>query len=348
MWKDDIGDNLKEIISGLEIQEGTLLYFSLETFFDGKKIDKWIINTKELSNAFYVVDKNDAKVENGIKVIEITYTTKSAEPVTIKFDDTKIVVHISKGDITNQISNNSIHYEGNSLYFNEKTVPDGKQIDKWKVNEKEIKRNSYLVDAGDAKIENGTKVIEITYTTKSAEPVTIKFDDTKIKVFVYKGNGRHQISNNSIHYEGRKLSIEWKGSLPDGQKIDKCYMNEKLFPYYPYDEYRIDIADAITEGSAKVINIGCILTTAEPIIIKFDDTKIKVKLNDNEISDGTTLYGGRRLYFSLKVPLPSEQLDSWIINGKTRVFMVYDVDDSDAVLENGVKVIRVTYKAKSA
>jgi len=73
-----------------------------------------------------------------------------------------------------------------------------------------------------------------------------------------------------------------------------------------------------------------------------------VKLNDNEISDGTTLYGGRRLYFSLKVPLPSEQLDSWIINGKTRVLSVYYVDESDAVLENGVKVIRVTYKAKSA
>ena len=90
------------------------------------------------------------------------------------------------------------------------------------------------------------------------------------------------------------------------------------------------------------------INDCRPIIIKFDDTKIKVKLNDNEISDGTTLYGGRRLYFSLKVPLPSEQLDSWIINGETRVFSVYDVDDSDAVLENGVKVIRVTYKAKSA
>lgn len=259
VWKEDIGDTMKKVINGLEIQEGTLLYFRLETFLDGKKIDKWIINTKELSSAFYVVDKNDAKVENG------------------------------------------------------------------------------------------TKVIEITYTTKSAEPVTIKFDDTKIKVFVNKGNHLHQISNNSIHYEGRKLSIKWKGSLPDGQKIDKCYMNEKLFSYDPYDKYRIDIADAITEGSAKVINIGCILTTAEPIIIKFDDTKIKVKLNDSEISDGTTLYGGRILYFSLKVPLPiSEQLDSWIINGKTRVLSVYYVDESDAVLENGVKVIRVTYKAKSA
>ena len=186
VWKDDIGDNLKEIISGLEIQEGTLLYFSLETFFDGKKIDKWIINTKELSNDFYVVDKNDAKVENG------------------------------------------------------------------------------------------TKVIEITYTTKSAEPVTIKFDDTKIKVFVYKGNGLHQISNNSIHYEGRKLSIEWKGSLPDGQKIDKCYMNEKLFPYYyPDYKYRIDIADAITEGSAKVINIGCILTTAGPLLLNLMIQRLK-------------------------------------------------------------------------
>ena len=140
VWKDDIGDNLKEIISGLEIQEGTLLYFSLETFLDGKKIDKWIINTKELSNDFYVVDKNDAKVENGTKVIEITQTTNSAEPVTIKFDDTKIKVFVYKGNGLHQISNNSIHYEGHSLYFYEKTVPDGKQIDKWKVNEKEIKR----------------------------------------------------------------------------------------------------------------------------------------------------------------------------------------------------------------
>ena len=88
-------------------------------------------------------------------------------PVKIKFGASTIEVLAQDSDgVYRSITANTVVYEGRKLLFNAKNLPAGQQVDKWKVNTKELDYRSYRVDAADAVEEGGVKVITVTYTTK--------------------------------------------------------------------------------------------------------------------------------------------------------------------------------------
>ena len=87
----------------------------------------------------------------------------SAERIVVKFDET----HINVGLNGTFIPTGHTVYEGGRLSFRTKNLPAGQQVDKWKVNGKEIQHTWYTVNVADA-VDDGTqKVITVTYTLKA-------------------------------------------------------------------------------------------------------------------------------------------------------------------------------------
>ena len=87
----------------------------------------------------------------------------SAERIVVKFDET----HINVGLNGTFIPTGHTVYEGGRLSFRTKNLPAGQQVDKWKVNGKEIQGNGYRINIADAVDEGSQKVITVTYTTKA-------------------------------------------------------------------------------------------------------------------------------------------------------------------------------------
>ena len=173
--------------------------------------------------------------------------------VIVRFDETTIMVY-AKGDdgVFRNISTGTTVYEGKMLLFESKNLPVGKQIDKWKVNTKELKYYTYKVNAADAVDDASGKVINVTYTLKEALPVIVRFDETTIMVSAEGDDGVFRnISTGTTVYEGKMLLFESK-NLPVGKQIDKWKVNTKELKYYTY---KVNAADAVDDASGKVINI---------------------------------------------------------------------------------------------
>ncbi|MFC2420611.1 MAG: hypothetical protein ACFNOL_06005, partial [Treponema maltophilum] len=127
------------------------------------QVDKWRVNTKELKSRFYTINVSDAVDDGTQKVITVTYTTKAAEAVVVKFDET----HINVGLNGTFIPTGHTVYEGGQLSFSAKNLPAGQQVDKWRVNTKELKSRFYTINVSDAVDEGTQKVITVTYTLKA-------------------------------------------------------------------------------------------------------------------------------------------------------------------------------------
>lgn len=92
----------------------------------------------------------------------------SAESIIIKYDAERISVYMQGTNNTwDVISPNTKVYAGRQLSFNIKNLPAGQQVDKWKVNGKEIQGNGYRINIADAVDEGTQKVITVTYTLKA-------------------------------------------------------------------------------------------------------------------------------------------------------------------------------------
>ena len=324
--------------SGSKVAAGEMLLFEAVGLPLGQQVDKWKVNAKELKGNAYTVDAADALSEGSNKVITVTYTLKTAEAVTVRFDESGIrVIKLGSGPI----HNGDTVYEGDRLGFNALSIPLGQQLDKWKINTKEFKGDTYRVEAADALSEGSNKVITVTYTLKTAEAVTVRFDESGIGVIKL---GSSSIHNGDTVYEGDMLGFNAL-SIPSGQQVDKWKINTKEFKG---NVYRVDAADALSEGSNKVITITYTLKTIESVTVRFDESTIRVSKGGSDIHDGDTVYEGYKLHFAaLNIP-HGRQLDKWKVNTKELPWSIYELDVGDAVLEGSNKVIRVTYTTKPA
>lgn len=92
----------------------------------------------------------------------------SAESIIIKYDAEQISVYMRGTNNTwDVIPPNTKVYAGRLLSFNITNLPAGQQVDKWKVNGKEIQGNGYRINIADAVDEGTQKVITVTYTLKA-------------------------------------------------------------------------------------------------------------------------------------------------------------------------------------
>ena len=327
-----------------EVSEGTLLRFRDKKIPEGQQVDKWMVNAKELDDDDYTVNVADAVSEGSNKVITVTYTTKPAAAVVVKFDDSKIEVYKNGSGALN---NGATVYEGALLWFELVNPPAGQQVDKWKVNTKELDYDDYTVNVADVVSEGSNKVITVTYTTKPAAAVVVKFDDSKIEVYK---NGSGALNNGATVYEGASLWFEVK-SLPTGQVFDKWLINGTKEVKEDY-LYKVNIADAVTEGSNKVITVTYTTKlSAGHVVIKFDPTLVQVEAplsGMHGITTGQTIDAGTLL---LVHPLVSSDIDIDKIFFNTKEYTYkpdnsYSLDINDAVQEGGNKVVRIGFTVK--
>lgn len=277
--------------------------------------------------------------------------TGTEEKILIEYDAGKIVVWTKDAENKwKKIPSGTEVAAGTWLELNDRILPENKVPDKWLVNTKVLDGNEYTVNAADAIVKDGKKVITVTYTIRPAEQIKIKFDETKINVKVNGNDGVFKsITTGTPVYEKKPLWFNEK-NLPEGQTLDKWKVNTKELAKRVY---KVNRADAVTDGSNKVIEVTYTTKPAEQVKIKFDETKIKVRLKDNDgnsspITTGTPVYEGREIWFDLLVSLPEgEQFDTWLVNTKDVFFSnTYAVEAADASEEGGQKVIEVTYKTK--
>ena len=234
-----------QIHPGDILPEGTRIGFELLKPPAGQQVDKWAINSKRLPDNGYTIVAADAVNDAGQKVIEITYTLKPAEAIVMQFDDSTIKVVVEGNG---EIHNGDTVYEGCRIFLTLKNAPAGKQVDKWKINSKELKHRSYTVNAADAVENTGQKIIEITCTLKPAEGIVVRFDESTIKV-VFEGNG--EIHNGDTVYEGRRIFLTIRNP-PAGQQIDKWKVNAKELNHR---NYTVNAAGAVEDAGKKTIVI---------------------------------------------------------------------------------------------
>ncbi|UTC48728.1 hypothetical protein [Treponema vincentii] len=159
----NIEDTDDVIHNGDTVYEGRRLWLTLKKAPAGNQVDKWEVNAKKLNHRSYTVNAADAVENAGQKVIEITCSLKSAEAVTVQFDESAIRVRMESNG---EIHNGDTVYEGRRIFLTLRNPPAGQQIDKWKVNAKELNHRNYTVNAADAVEDAGKKTIVITYTLK--------------------------------------------------------------------------------------------------------------------------------------------------------------------------------------
>ena len=325
--------SVPEIPPDNQVPEGTEITFTAKPAED-YLVDKWTVFPESVLQAGGTAGNSTAMVKITDNTT-VAVTFKQAPVVIIRFDQSKIEARKTVGDI---IYNNDTVYEGNYIFFTAIYLPLGQQVDRWKVNGKELDSSVYKVNAADAIDEGSSKVITVDYTIKTLEAVTIKFDSSTISV--------NTSSNIIIHdgdtvYEGDKLCF--KAYLLPGQQVNKWKVNGKELDS---SVYKVNAADAIDEGSSKVITVDYTIKTLEAVTIKFDSSTISVNTSSNIIiHDGDTVYEGDKLCFRAYL-LPGQQVDKWKVNTKVLYSNVYEVNAANAVDEGSNKVITVTYMLK--
>ena len=339
----------KEINTGTEVEAGKTVTFTA-TANSGYKFVKWQCNGTDTGVTSTVYTHKVTQDVSITAVFKQDEPTGTEEKILIEYDAGKIVVWTKDAeDKWKKIPSGTEVAAGTWLDFDEKNLPENEVPDKWLVNTKVLDGDKYTVNAADAIVKDGKKVITVTYTIRPAEQIKIKFDETKIKVTVRESDGVFKsITTGTPVYEKKPLWFDEK-NLPEGQTLDKWKVNTKELAG---SVYTVNRADAVTDGSNKVITVTYTLRPAEQVKIKFDETKIKVRLwgsdgNSSPITTGTSVYEGRSIWFDLLVSLPEgEQFDTWLVNTTVVFSNTYEVDAADASEEGGQKVIEVTYKTK--
>ena len=350
VWTKDADNNWKEIPSGTEVAAGTWFDFDDKNLPENEVPDKWFINTKVLDGDEYTVNAADAIVKDGKKVITVTYTTRPAEQIKVRFDETKIKVLVEGNDgYLSSINTGTPVYERKQLRLEEKNLPEGQQVDKWKVNTKELDRRWYTIDPADAVTDGSNKVITVTYTLRPAEQIKIKFDETKIKVWLRGSDGNSSpITTGTPVYEGRKIWFDLLVSLPEGEQFDTWLVNTK--GGFFLNTYTVKAADASEEGGEKVIEVTYKAKPGvNPVTLKFDPTLVNVYPAElaNSLNFGATVYEGARLSMHGRLPDGTE-VDKWFINStEHQKGYIYFVNPADYATENGKKVLRIRFTVKN-
>ena len=328
-----------------EVSEGTLLRFRDKNIPAGQQVDKWKINAKELDDDDYTVNAADAVSDGSNKVITVTYTTKPAAAVVVKFDESKVEVY-KNGSGT--LNNGATVYEGVSLWFGVKSLPTGQVFDKWLINgTKEVKEHYlYTVNIADAVPDGLDKVITVTYTTKlSAGSVVIKFDPTLVKV-VAPLSGMNDIATGQTIDAGTLLLV--RPLVSSDIDIDKILFNTREYTYKHDGIYTLDINDAVQEGGNKVVRIGFTVKHPQVLTAQFTPAA-SIECRTVTGAPITSGYEGPAyLYAILKAKLlPGQQVKHWEVNGtkipgsEGQTILEGQANPDFAVEEGGKKVVKV-------
>ena len=160
------------------VYENDGLYFG-STLPSGQTVDKWMVNNTERAHGpsfWYQVQTAD--VQGG--VITIGYTEKPAQQVTIHFNPSKMVCWKNPNEITltgTLISDGASVYENDELLFMAKPAA-GKMVDSWTQNTSSghSMGNSFFYQ-----VEAQHSDLNIDYTEKTVEKLTLQFDTSKIQ-----------------------------------------------------------------------------------------------------------------------------------------------------------------------
>ena len=162
------------------VYENDMLHFEA-TLPPGQTVDKWTVNGVEKeyateSSFWYKVQTADA--QGGI--ITIGYTEKIAQQVTIHFDSSKMVCW--KNPDANTLSHTLISdgdsvYENDFLLFMAKPAA-GKMVDSWTQN---TSSGNSMGNSFFYQVKAQPSVLNIDYTEKTAEKLTLQFDTSNIQ-----------------------------------------------------------------------------------------------------------------------------------------------------------------------
>ena len=230
----------------------------------------------------------------------------------MRFDESTI--RVSKGG-SGDIHDGDTVYEGYRVHFAAINIPPGRQLDKWKVNTKELSRNSYELDVGDAVLEGSNKVIRVTYTTKPAvNPVIVKFDPTFVSVYDQMSGMNLQFGQTV--YEDTNLNFRIKPSVSG--TIDKCFVNAKEF-VSPYGAtYIVDPTDAVDENGVKVLRIRFTVKDAPMLTVQFNPAEVECNvLNGTTMTPVSSGYqASAYTYVILNAKIPAgKRVKHWEVNG---------------------------------
>ncbi len=304
------------ISSGAEIYENEMLTFSALNIPLGKGIDYWTVNEKGNSEknigeawsnniaAYYSIKKADALSGK----ISIAYKTKTVQTYKIIFDST---ITCTDAHSNKKITSGTQVNEGTDLNFEAK-VPAGKFIKKWNFGSKVIETSSdniYYKEAS-KEVANASNEIHVSYISRDAEKITIKFDDKKL-VCAYENDDSKKVNSGDKVAEGSKLHFNTI-NIPADKVIDKwtgkaipTFYNGKNYAYYTVSKEDANASNEITID----------YTTKEPVKFKiiFNSTKLRCLKDGSEIQSNTEVFENDSLDFTPK-NIPSNKVASWKLN----------------------------------
>ena len=144
--------------------------------------------------------------------------------------------------------------EGKRYEFTAK-IADSEIIENWYINEKkqtfETKKTfRYTISAADASTE---KTINISYQKKTAEEITLTFDEDAIECKEFPSSNAETVASGAKVKEGKRY--EFTAKIADSEIVVNWYINEKKQTFEIKKTFRYTIS-ATDAGTEKTINIS--------------------------------------------------------------------------------------------
>ena len=360
--------------SGDEVKEGDKLDFTAR-LSDEEACEEWYINGVRFplssSPLFeYVVKREDARLEDDVATINVSFKKTTVTKLIVRFDDKNIeAIDASSKGVFNEdeVKNTDV------ITFTAK-VEEGKTIDAWFVNnvrrDGQTSRNFvYTPNENDAVLEGSKKIIAIRCEKRTSDGVKIEFNQDDI----YTSNC---MESGTVVKEG--TFILFNSKFTANSYAPTWYINDKKQPPQslggdPYYDnfiqtfkYTVDIKDAIDEGGVKVIKVSYKRPDhTKKLKITFPKDVGVIIQGVGEVTSGYEVSCGDDIGIQAKYGYEGENsaqtvaLDSWYINDKKVAFpkvfpnptiystgasafaFVYKVVEEDADKDG---VINITYK----
>lgn len=276
------------------------------------------------------------------------------EKITLKFDSKKIEVSSN----SHLLPSGREVKAGTQIRLYASNFANDEVLNYWLINgnkKEELNSNPvlYTVNAGDAKNENGKKVIDISYEIrkKSKEKIKVTFANN-IRAFINGGNV--PINSGSSYEEGALFTFN--ADVEDGKKLETWFINDvdkkigdRVF------HYTLKISDAKGGEGSKSIEVRFKEVVAQKVVLKFDEAvfeEVEYREKGGNVGQNTEVLDGTRLTFFVKNDAEKEQIIDYITtNGAKndsferelghRVHYYYTINVKDAKDEGGKPTINV-------
>lgn len=338
----------QEITDDMEVHEGITLTF---TATEGDKFEIWSINDEivlyaKMPTFTYTVANKDTKKVGGKSTIKVSYSLKTK--LKIKFDESAMTAKKSVVPVTD--FHNGEEVDSLQVIYFTAILDEGKIVDKWRINNKEVVSLTpsvfyYTALSKDGK-DTGNEVT-ISYTKKDIPKYHISFESNKMTCT----KGSEEIASNTEVFEGTILKFIANADANDilGWYVKDILMQassgKKTFSYTVKEKDSEDI-----KGN-KTICVNYKLK--EKVKIIFDDSIISCRydgLSEQAINSGDMVSPDEWILFTA-ILKDGQSVVSWkkngaIINGATATTYSYLVKALDSITENGIKQIMINVEIK--